>query len=433
MRILALSLETFECTPNDSHIRCLLGFCQDGCVVVLLENSGIGLFRTMPLAKLCLWIGSVFLELIIMTQHFLLSAALRDFSLKDILDMSEDDAMMFFAEHRWKSRDHQVCPQCGLIDNHYFRTKRRQWKCKSCEHCFSVTSGMVFDGHRLPYKLLLTALLFTSAAQGMSALQMSRLLGIQAKSAATFEGKLKEVLVKQANRPLLKGIIHVDGGHFGGKPRRARRRRKITPEEVMARINQKGSAKRKRYQGCSQLNLKKKANKRVTYVLRELDAEGKKAVKTIVCVGKTENERDALAFIHRYVEKGSTIMSDENPAYSKLNTLGYTHMAVQHSIEYCRDDGVNENQAESFFSRLRRMEYGTTHRITPTYLMDYSQEMAWREDTRTMTTLEKITELLKMCNKNGLSEWWRGYWQGNRRGDEILLNDLLKIEDSLRT
>lgn len=367
-----------------------------------------------------------------MTQHFLLSAALRDFSLKDILEMTEDDAMMFFAEHRWGSRDRQICPQCGQIDNHYYRSRRRQWRCKGCEHCFSVTSGMLFDGHRLPYRLLLTALLlFTSAAQGMSTLQMSRLLGIQAKSAATFEGKLKEVLIKRSDRSLLKGIIHVDGGHFGGKPRKARRRRKITPDEVMERVNQPRSAKRKRRGGYSLVNWNKKANKRVTFVLRELDTEGRKAVKTIVCIGKTENETDALAFILRYVEKGSTIMSDENAAYSKLNALGYKHMTVQHAVEYSTEDGVSDNQAESFFSRLRRMEYGTTHRITPTYLMDYSQEMAWREDTRTMTTLEKITGLLKKSNRNGLSEWWRGYWQGNRRGKEILLDDLLEIEDRL--
>lgn len=294
---------------------------------------------------------------------------------------------------------------------------------------------MLFDRHRLSYKLLLTALLlFTSAAQGMSALQMCRLLGIQAKSAAAFEGKLKEVLVKRTERPLLKGIIHVDGGHFCGKPRRPRKRRKITPEEVIEKLAPPSSKKKKRYGGLTRTNWKKKQNKRVVFVLRELDQDGKKAVRTIVCVGKSENETDGLAFIHRYVAKGSTIMSDENVAYTKLSNIeGYMHKTVQHAIEYATEDGVSDNQAESFFSRLRRMEYGTTHRMTPTYLMDNAQEMAWREDTRAMTMLDRIADLLRKSNKNGLSEWWRGYWQGKRRGKEILRDDLFKIEDRLRT
>jgi len=46
------------------------------------------------------------------------------------------------------------------------------------------------------------------------------------------------------------------------------------------------------------------------------------------------------------------------------------------------DDGVNVNQAESFFSRLRRAEYGIHHRISGQYLYQYANEMAWREDRR---------------------------------------------------
>lgn len=35
-------LMLFDLTPNDSHNRHPLDFCQDGCVVVPLENSNIG-------------------------------------------------------------------------------------------------------------------------------------------------------------------------------------------------------------------------------------------------------------------------------------------------------------------------------------------------------------------------------------------------------
>ena len=37
------------------------------------------------------------------------------------------------------------------------------------------------------------------------------------------------------------------------------------------------------------------------------------------------------------------------------------------------------NQAESFFSRLRRAEIGIHHHISGRYLAGYANEMAWRE------------------------------------------------------
>ena len=40
------------------------------------------------------------------------------------------------------------------------------------------------------------------------------------------------------------------------------------------------------------------------------------------------------------------------------------------------------NNAESFFSRMRRAEIGTHHSIAGPYLSAYASEMAWREDHR---------------------------------------------------
>jgi ISXO2-like transposase domain len=49
----------------------------------------------------------------------------------------------------------------------------------------------------------------------------------------------------------------------------------------------------------------------------------------------------------------------------------------------CYSDGeACTNQAESFFSRLRRAELGIHHRISGAYLAAYAGEMAWRENNR---------------------------------------------------
>lgn len=52
-----------------------------------------------------------------MTQHFLKSSALRDFSSGDVGDMSEVDCFKRFVEIRWGGFESIVCPQCGVIDS----------------------------------------------------------------------------------------------------------------------------------------------------------------------------------------------------------------------------------------------------------------------------------------------------------------------------
>jgi hypothetical protein len=103
-----------------------------------------------------------------------------------------------------------------------------------------------------------------------------------------------------------------------------------------------------------------------------------------------------------------------------LRNAWYTHKTVQHSLEYSTIDGVNDNQAESFFSRLWRYVLGVGLRVEPKYLKDIAVEMAWREDMRRETEGEKLRCLLKASFRYGLSVWWRGYWQGHHRPDELL-------------
>ena len=60
-------------------------------------------------------------------------------------------------------------------------------------------------------------------------------------------------------------------------------------------------------------------------------------------------------------------------------TPAYDTKRINHSIAFC-NDGACTNQAESYFSRLRRAEWGQHHHISGKYLGAYAREMAWRED-----------------------------------------------------
>ena len=65
----------------------------------------------------------------------------------------------------------------------------------------------------------------------------------------------------------------------------------------------------------------------------------------------------------------------------------YLTKRINHSLAYS-DGEACTNQAESFFSRIRRAEIGIHHQIAGPYLNSYANEMAWREDNRRVSNGE---------------------------------------------
>lgn len=353
------------------------------------------------------------------------SAKCRDFTVNDVAFMSEEDAFEFFIQLRWGSRDQAVCPHCGSIHRHYYRKKQKQWRCRDCDDYFSVTTQTPLAYHKLGFKRILLGMMeYISSANGISNHALSRKMDVQQKTAQAFVGKMREVLCRIQSTDKLSGLVQIDGGYFGGRPRNGRVRRRNTPEQiaehVQAKLNGKIRSNQPPRSKIGILNWKRRQKRRVVMVLRELYPEpGRGARRTIVHVCKSENELDAISLARHYVMDGASIMTDENPAYNRLSSW-YKHETVQHSIEFSTIDGVNDNQAESYFSRLRRYVLGVSLRVEPKYLHDIATEMAWREDMRRETEGEKLRCLLTGFFKHGLSMWWRGYWQKRYRKGELL-------------
>jgi hypothetical protein len=65
--------------------------------------------------------------------------------------------------------------------------------------------------------------------------------------------------------------------------------------------------------------------------------------------------------IRRRVLGGSTVYADEAPHWDALHA-DYAAKRINHTLAFS-DDGACTNQAESFFSRLRRAEIGQHHHI----------------------------------------------------------------------
>lgn len=76
-----------------------------------------------------------------MSQRFLLSAAVRTLSLAKVMRMSDDQAFEAFKAIRWATNDGApVCTKCGGYVVWEFKA-RRLFKCKACQGQFTVTSS----------------------------------------------------------------------------------------------------------------------------------------------------------------------------------------------------------------------------------------------------------------------------------------------------
>lgn len=109
---------------------------------------------------------------------------------------------------------------------------------------------------------------------------------------------------------------------------------------------------------------------------------------------------------------GAIIHADEAPAWNLLHG-SYQVKRINHQEAYS-SDGACTNQAESYFSRLRRAEYGQHHHFGGIYLGRYAAEMGWREDRRRQSNGMQFAGLGAAALNHSQSVDWTGYWQRRR-------------------
>ena len=336
-----------------------------------------------------------------MAQHFLLSADARDISILKIATMNDDEILDTFKQIRWSNTDSEpVCPQCGCVGNYNYLKTRHQYRCKECFHTYSVTSGTLFASHKKPLKVyLLAILLFVNGVKSMSALQLSRDLDVQYKTAWVLVHKIRESLLEYHNNEKLSGICEIDGLYVNGytKPTNKKKdridRRKID-----------------------------KPGKRSVIVVRQRATSQDSipgAIKTRTFVVENERSPQLKSIVHNTIEQGSQIHADEHQGYNQFHAY-FDMQRVNHSIEYRGPNGENNNQSESYNARFRRMQYGQCHKIGNLYLSNYANEIAYREDTRQWSNGKIFRDILSRCLKGSISNEFCGYWQGNKRVTERL-------------
>jgi hypothetical protein len=233
----------------------------------------------------------------------------------------------------------------------------------------------------MSYTDLLAAICLTvNAVKGLSSLQLSRDLDCSAKAAWVLAHKLKEALAAEMAGLKLSGTVEIDGAVFGGTIRPSNR----VEDRVDRRLAEHQTGKR-----------------RAVVVMRQRKG------RTLPFV--VERESDGVEIVNSVVAQGAVIHTDEASHWDNLHGRYETHR-INHSLAYS-DNGVCTNQAESYFSRLRRMIDGQHHGVSPRHLHAYASDAAWKEDHRRMDNGALADRALGLALAHPVSRTWKGRWQ----------------------
>jgi transposase-like protein len=282
-----------------------------------------------------------------MAQHFLLSPAARTLTLASVARMSDEEAERVFVRLRWQNGEAH-CPKCGSLETYGSRRKGAlRWQCKACHKDFSLTSSTLFASHKMPLRAYLMAIaIFANEVKGKSMLAMSRDLGTSYKTSFVLAHKIREAMAVEVSQNAIGGEgkkAEIDAGWFGGYVKPSNR--KVDRKDRRKVENQTGK-------------------KRAVVIIRE------RGGKTLP--GVFRNEADALTFIRQHVAPQTTLYADEAPAWNVLHARYELHR-INHQEAYSLMDAAqtHTNNAEGFFSRMRRAEIGHHHHLAGPYLLRF--------------------------------------------------------------
>jgi transposase-like protein len=290
---------------------------------------------------------------------------------------SEADAYGVLEELRW-GKGNVVCPHCGNNKAYFLKpsngrsratgpkktmSQRRVWKCASCRKQFSVLTGTIFHGTKVPIQTWLSVMVqMCSAKNGISAREVERMHGVTPETAWFMLHRLREAMKRDPLAGVLSGTIIADETWVGGNPMNDNHRK---PEVEPVRL-ESGSAR------PNQMTKK-------TPVLALVNKEtGEVRTEVVTSV----NRGNIGKFLGNHVDMANSVLhTDESKVYPPVGKQFQAHETVNHSKrEYARGN-VTSNQAEGFFSQLKRSIDGTHHHVSPEHLHRYVNEFAFRYST----------------------------------------------------
>ena len=265
------------------------------------------------------------------------------FSLVDQFS-SDEQCLRALEGLRWPNG--VTCTRCGDA-NVFELSVRHKFKCRSCKHQFTVTSGTIMHDSHLPLRKWFFAIyLMCESKKGMSALQIQRTIDVAYRTAWYLCHRIREAMGNDKfSGPTLCGVVEVDETLVGG------RRRGV------------GSGSRKGK----------------TWVAGAIQRDGQVRLERIPNIRK----KTLHGFIKRHVsDETEAIYTDELRSYIGIEDDDTIHRTVNHSAEEWVVGDVHTNSIESVWSLFKRSIIGAFHKVSAKHLDRYLEELEWRFNNR---------------------------------------------------
>lgn len=299
----------------------------------------------------------------------------------------EGAAVEFFEGQRWPNG--AFCARCASVDVYPMKnskTGERQanyrWRCRDCNKQFTVRSGTVMEESPVP--LTVWAFAFWQARagkKGVSAKQIERQTGVSYKTALFILHRVRWAMVETCGEPLT-GTVEVDETYIGGKPRPVTKRQREKADAAGVQIH--------RPRG-----LGRGAHTAVVAMVEKNEGERPGRVRTRVVANVTADNVERI--MRENVAASAVIDTDELALYPRATRTFAGHRTVRHRAdEYVGKDGCTTNNAESFFSRMKRSVFGIHHKVSREHLHRYATHMEFLHNTRRMMDGERIGECIRM-------------------------------------
>ncbi len=221
-----------------------------------------------------------------------------------------------------------------------------QYRCNCCHKEFTVRTGTIFEKSHLPLnKWMFAIYLVQTARKGISSLQLSKELGITQKTAWFMLHRIREACKGDLTK--LTGIVEIDETYIGGK--------------------EKNKHKNKRLKAA-----------RGAVGKTAIDGMRERKGKVEAMLIDNTDQHTLQTAIHRNINVGSQLYTDDHRGYAGLDGVLYQHKSVKHSANEYVNGMAHTNGIESVWAVLKRGVNGTYHNITTKHLQRYVGEFTFR-------------------------------------------------------
>ncbi len=273
---------------------------------------------------------------------------------------TERHARLFLENAIWG--DVRFCPHCGSLSFRPLRgtsVRPGLYQCAEteCRRQFTVTTRTPLHATKLDLRTWVAAMfLVLTSSKGISSVVMSRILGVNQKTAWKLGHAIREMMDdRQGIAGRLSGVVEVDETFVGGKPKfrhgvknmRGRGTGKPIALVAAARNGQARATLIPNAQGCT--------------------------MKPI---------------IEDWIDPASVLITDKNSSYHKIGASFANHLTVQHNKrQYAnRKTAAHINTVEAVNAVVQRALIGVYHRLGRKHLQRYLAEIIWRWNHRAPET-----------------------------------------------